>query len=314
MALMALPSLTPLQASRTRELVEAMDAHDASKPSSGSSRRKKKRGGGEGSLRLLFLVVGVPVPFSDKFPQTWCPQCYCTEDRLVPSGTVSWAKSVAPVLCNDSCFCWCRKPVEFPQVQFLVKVMCPLLFCLMLFGQTSQKTADSPQLQSIAGRRHFPSFRRADPHGPDFSADHRDFPVCCTFSGGRCLRCAGRACHAALVSQWQFAPEAGYAGYDAPRLCSSWLLQAKFFLAVMDQKDSGSGVYYAGIACDNAPRAVFLGLQAHDARHHGRYGTRRTVKIWCPWSDCSNCGVSTVAVHRCRRHLCHGAQADSHGR
>ena len=27
-----------------------------------------------------------------------------------------------------------------------------------------------------------------------------------------------------------------------------------------------------------------------------------------------NCGVSAVAVHRCRRHLCHGAQADSHGR
>ena len=43
MALMDLPSLTPLQVSRTRELVEAMDAHDASKPSSGSSRRKRKK-------------------------------------------------------------------------------------------------------------------------------------------------------------------------------------------------------------------------------------------------------------------------------
>ena len=40
----------------------------------------------------------------------------------------------------------------------------------------------------------------------------------------------------------------------------------------MDQKDSGSVIYYAGFAGDNAPRAVFLGLQAHDARHHGRYG------------------------------------------
>ena len=28
----------------------------------------------------------------------------------------------------------------------------------------------------------------------------------------------------------------------------------------------------------------------------------------------ADCGVSAVAVHRCRRHLCHGAQADSHGR
>ena len=42
-ALMDLPSLTPLQVSRTRELVEAMDAYDASKPSSGSSRRKRKK-------------------------------------------------------------------------------------------------------------------------------------------------------------------------------------------------------------------------------------------------------------------------------
>ena len=42
MALMALPSLTPLQASRSQELVEEMAAHDASKPSSGSSKRKKE--------------------------------------------------------------------------------------------------------------------------------------------------------------------------------------------------------------------------------------------------------------------------------
>ena len=28
----------------------------------------------------------------------------------------------------------------------------------------------------------------------------------------------------------------------------------------------------------------------------------------------ANCGLSAFAVHRCRRHLCHGAQADSHGR
>ena len=30
---------------------------------------------------------------------------------------------------------------------------------------------------------------------------------------------------------------------------------------------------YAGFAGDNAPCAVFLGLQAHDARHQDRYGT-----------------------------------------
>ena len=43
MALMALPSFTPLQESRTRVLVEALEAHDACKPSSGSSRRKRKK-------------------------------------------------------------------------------------------------------------------------------------------------------------------------------------------------------------------------------------------------------------------------------
>ena len=75
-----------------------------------------------------------------------------------------------------------------------------------------------------------------------------------------------------LVSTTAVCALAGYAGYNAPRLCSSWLSQAKFCLAVMDQKDSGSVIYYAGFAGDNAPRAVFLGLQAHDARHHGRYG------------------------------------------
>ena len=48
-------------------------------------------------------------------------------------------------------------------------------------------------------------------------------------------------------------------------------------MAVLDQKNSlalfpGSDMYQAGIAVDTAPCAVFLGLQAHDARHHGRFG------------------------------------------
>ena len=39
-----------------------------------------------------------------------------------------------------------------------------------------QKTADSPQLQFLAGRRHL--FRIAEelPHGPGYSADHRGSP------------------------------------------------------------------------------------------------------------------------------------------
>ena len=41
------------------------------------------------------------------------------------------------------------------------------------FGQTVQKTADSPQLQSIAGRQHPLRAANAVPHGPGYSPDHR---------------------------------------------------------------------------------------------------------------------------------------------
>ena len=43
-------------------------------------------------------------------------------------------------------------------------------------------------------------------------------------------------------------------------------------MAVMNQKDSFSRLYNAGIAGGYAPRAVFLGGQAQDVRHHGRFG------------------------------------------
>ena len=39
-----------------------------------------------------------------------------------------------------------------------------------------QKTVVLPQLQFIASRRHPFRAAEADPHGPDCSADHRDFP------------------------------------------------------------------------------------------------------------------------------------------
>ena len=44
------------------------------------------------------------------------------------------------------------------------------------FGQTSQISADSPQLQFIVVRRHPFRAADADSHGPDYSADHRDIP------------------------------------------------------------------------------------------------------------------------------------------
>ena len=58
------------------------------------------------------------------------------------------------------------------------------------FGQTVQKTADSPQLQSIAGRQHPLRAANADPHGPVCSADHGDSTVAAYF-GGLCSCCAG---------------------------------------------------------------------------------------------------------------------------
>ena len=52
-------------------------------------------------------------------------------------------------------------------------------------------------------------------------------------------------------------------------------------LAFMDQKDSGSVIYYAGFAGDNAPRAVFLSFLSSGpvARHHAA----RFSQTWCLW-------------------------------
>ena len=69
--------------------------------------------------------------------------------------------------------------------------------------------------------------------------------------------------------QWS-ACYAGFTGYDAPRVMFPFsVARPKMLrvLAVMDQKDRCSGIYMAGIAGDNAPRAVF-------SRHLGRYGPK----------------------------------------
>ena len=73
-----------------------------------------------------------------------------------------------------------------------------------------------------------------------------EFPQLLYVSGGRCPCCVGRV----LVTM---------------RLGCVPLGCRRPSLAVMEQKDSCSVIYYAGFAGDNAPRAVFLGLQAHDA-------------------------------------------------
>ena len=272
-------------------------------------------------------------------------------------------------------------PVEIPQV--LGQGDVPVVILSGGFGQTVQKTADSPQLQSIAGRQHLLRAAHADPHGPVCSADHGDSTVAAYF-GGRCPCCVGsckssgaavektlalpqlqlvedsvtfyvstylevtcsvfafgvqdsglfwvmtsgnvpvfsaywfntgymsasvyggfwkiftyflrqggpripksmlgavhpRISAQCLVRQWIHAwrrdmYSAGITGDSAPRTVFSFLVRRPMMLdimAVLDQKDSCSDMYNAGFAGYNAPLAVFLGWQAHDVLHHGRYG------------------------------------------
>ena len=54
-----------------------------------------------------------------------------------------------------------------------------------------------------------------------------------------------------------------YTSRCVPCCCSQALMPC--IMAFMDHKDRVCVFYYAGSAGDNAPRAVFLGSQAHDA-------------------------------------------------
>ena len=161
-------------------------------------------------------------------------------------------------------------------------------------------------------RRHPFRAADADPQGPDYSADHRVSPVAVRFRWSMpllcwsCLPCRARDDNGSLRPRLV---------YDAPRLCSSSLLQAKIFgiLADMDQEDSCSDIYYAGFAGDKAPRAVFLAWQAHDVPHHGRYGPDGQLRHGAHVQTAENCGVTAVAVRPGRRHLFRSAEADLHG-
>ena len=177
MALMDLPSLTPLQVSRTRELVEAMDAHDASKPSSGSSRRKRKK------------------RRKRKLPKAGCrlfpPGCrrLCDHQRQVPA--VSPQTLGIPVTMQR------QVPTVHSfmlPVQFLDTVLdMPVVVLRQVPGLMVQKTVVRPQLQSIEGRRHSLSFSRgSSPWSSLFTRPQR-FSSCCSISGSRCPCCAGRA-------------------------------------------------------------------------------------------------------------------------
>ena len=97
-------------------------------------------------------------------------------------------RSSSSLLCRSCrflrCQLWRRQAV--PQCSSLRKsfrpasswtrsLTCPLLSTTGAFGQTVQKTAVSPQLQSIVGRRHLCCGAETGSHGP--VQDHRNFPV-----------------------------------------------------------------------------------------------------------------------------------------
>ena len=68
-------------------------------------------------------------------------------------------------------------------VQFLDKVLdMPVVVLRQVLQSMVQKTVVVPQLQSIDGRRHSLRSAEAEPHGPDYSADHRDSAVAARFS------------------------------------------------------------------------------------------------------------------------------------
>ena len=129
---------------------------------------------------------------------------------------------------------------------------------------------------------------------------------------------------------------AGFAGYDAPRLCSSWLAQAKIFsiLAGMVQMDSSSDMYKAGYAGCDAPRAVFflvrrpmmLGVMAGTVQkdsYSSMYSTGiagdsapRAVfvaPVRRPMMLGIKAGMDQKSVSHIRRHPFRAAEADPHG-
>ena len=133
----------------------------------------------------------------------------------------------------------------FP-VQLVDKVLdVPVVVLRQVLRSMVQKTVVVPQLLSIESRRH--SFRAAetDPHGPHYSADHRDSPSCCTFQVVDApvvlvVLAMPRSCR-----QRQFAPKAG--------VC--WLRWASRCVPL--GYALGSGLHKAGIDGDIALHAVF---------------------------------------------------------
>ena len=148
------------------------------------------------AVQVVHVLEGAPASVhrqSAGFPccamETWYPQCYCTEDRLVPSGTVLGQSRAARVVQRQLLRSLVQKTRGVSTGAFLGQGDMPVVILSDAFGQTAQKTVVVPQLQFFVSRRH--SFRdaEADPHGPDYSADHRDLAFAVHFWWSMSLLC-----------------------------------------------------------------------------------------------------------------------------
>ena len=81
-----------------------------------------------------------------------------------------------------------------------------------------------------------------------------EFPQLLYVSGGRCPCCAGRSCHAALVSTTAVRAHGWFCWL---RCASAFFLLIFGIMASIFQKDSCCGMYKTGYAGCAAPRAVF---------------------------------------------------------
>ena len=179
------------QESRMREHVEALEAHDACKPSSGSSRRKRKKGKKRrlprssvprhGRARRRERQWHAPGWFSSVWPK-FLGFFVGTDQK--DSSTVAlvmfWLVLLVTML-SALCFLslsagqwhvqgWCTLCGMFPSV------FGRLVMLGFMAGMDQKGCA-----VFAACRRHPFRGTEADPHGPDYSADHRDSPVAVRF-------------------------------------------------------------------------------------------------------------------------------------
>ena len=158
----SLPSQrTPSVERRISELRSSLEASSSSMPSLRRRKRKKRR------KKRLLRRHGCRRP--------------CVHQRQVPAVRFSLFQALGTPVVTQR---------QLPTVHsFILPVLLldkvldmPVVVPRQVSGLMVQKTADSPQLQSFAGRQHPLRAANAVPHGPGYSPDHRDSTVAAYWS------------------------------------------------------------------------------------------------------------------------------------